>query len=141
MSSFNFKITGGKELDRALSQFSLRVETNIAKSAARAGAAVVLKDARQRAPQDSGTLRRSLAIVARKSQRGEAVVASVVTRSGRKWNAKRANAWYAGKVEFGTATTNAQPFLRPALDSKRTEVIKAMATKIQARIAKYGLKV
>ena len=137
MSSFNFKIEGGKELDAALKKLGIDLERKIAKSGARAGANIVAKAAREKAPQDSGTLKRSIKVVARSKRVGDAVV-SVVTRSGKKWNSKGMNAWYAGKVEFGTEHTPARPFMRPALDENGERIIKAMSAKIQERITKLA---
>ncbi len=132
--TLKFKITGGKELDQALKAIGPKFEKRIAKSAVRAGANVILKDARLRAPQRTGTLKKSLRVVARSKRVGDAVV-SVVTRAGKKWTAKGMNAWYAPKVEYGTKDTPARPFLRPALDTKAAEAIKAMSQMIQKKIS------
>lgn len=121
-------------MESALKRFPITVEKKIAKAAVRAGANVILKEARARVPQDSGTLRKSLRLVARSKRVGNAVV-SVVTRSGKKWNSRGMNAWYAGLVEFGTKFKRAQPFMRPALDSKSNDAIKAMGDMIRKKIA------
>ena len=135
----NFKIEGGKALDNALKQLGYDMEKKVAKSAVRAGANVIAKQARINAPLgDTGTLKRSIKVVTRSKRTGDAV-ASVVTRSGKKYTARGMNAWYAGKVEFGTLNKPAHPFLRPALDSKGDEAIKAMSEKIQQRIRKIGI--
>ena len=140
MSSFNFDIKGGKELDRALKKLGRELETKIAKSAVRQGANVIAKQARINAPVGTtGTLKRSIKVVARSKRVGDAV-ASVVTRSGKKWTPKGMNAWYAGKVEFGVPEYGipARPFLRPALDTHGAEAVKAMSATIQKRIAKLA---
>jgi len=138
VSNFNFKIEGGKQLDQALKNLGIELEKKIAKSAVRAGANVIAKQARLNAPVGrSGTLRRSIKVVTRSKRTGDAV-ASVVTRSGKKWTKKGMNAWYAGKVEFGTKNKAARPFMRSALESKREEAIKRMSQVIQTRIAKLA---
>ncbi len=140
MSSFKYKIEGAKELDSALKALGRKLETRIAKAAVRAGATVIAKQARIYAPVgDTGTLKRSIKVVTRSKRTGDAV-ASVVTRSGKRWTSRGMNAWYAGKVEFGAAGNNlaAKPFLRPALDSKGKEAVKKMSDVIQKRIAKLA---
>lgn len=139
MSSFKFKIEGAKELDRALKQMGPKFEKRIAKGAVRAGATVIAKQAKLNAPVESGTLRKSIKVVSRSRRVGDAV-ASVATRSGKKWASRGMNAWYAGKVEFGAPGIgiDAKPFLRPALDAKAPEAIKAMSEYIQKRIAKMA---
>ena len=133
--TFNFEIKGGKELDRALKQIGPKFEKRIAKGAVRAGANVIAKEARLNVPKDSGTLKKSIKVVARSKRVGDAV-ASVVTRSGKKF--KGMNAWYAPMIEFGTKFRAATPFLRPAMDTKGSEVIRAMSDYIQKRIRKLA---
>ena len=142
MSSFNFDIQGGNELDAALKKLGLDLERKISRSAVRSGATVIAKEARLLAPvsddeEHKGTLKRSIKVVARSKRVGDAV-ASVVTRSGRKWRARKMDAWYAPMVEFGTKNMAARPFLRPALDAKSAEAIKRMSEVIQKRIAKLA---
>ncbi len=135
----NFKIEGAKELNKALGSFTKDIEQKIAKQAVRAGANVIAKEARLLAPMGlTGTLKRSIKVVARSKRTGDAV-ASVVTRSGKKYTLRNMNAWYAGMVEFGTSKNPARPFLRPALDSKGPEAIKAISNKIVARIKKMAV--
>jgi len=138
--TLSFKIQGGKELDNALKELGKDLEKKVAKSAVRQGANVIAKEARLNAPVgNSGNLRRSIRVVARSRRVGDAVV-SVVTRSGKKWQSRGMNAWYAGLVEFGTKNRAATPFIRPALDSKSAEAVKAMSLMIQKRISKLAKK-
>jgi HK97 gp10 family phage protein len=137
VSSFNFKIEGGKELDKALKQLGYDMEKKVAKSAVRAGAQVIRKEAMLNVPVESGTLKKSIRVVTRSRRVGDAV-ASVVTRSGKKYQSNGMDAWYAPLVEFGTKNRPATPFLRPALDSKGVEAVKKMSEVIQKRIAKLA---
>ena len=144
MSSFSFNIQGAKELDNALKSLGIELETKIARSAVRAGAVVIKNRAVELAPMGSdgvadGTLKRSIQVVMRSKKVGDAV-ASVVTRSGEKWDAKGMNAKYAGKVEFGTKHRRATPFMRPALDSQGQTAVKRMSEVIQKRIAFFARK-
>ena len=136
---FDFHIEGAKELDAALKRLGLDMERKIAKSAVRAGATVIAKEAKNNVPVESGTLRNSIRVVTRSKRVGDAV-ASVVTRSGKKWRSKNMDAWYAPLIEFGTKNRPATPFLRPALDVKGPEAIKKMSEVIQKRISKLASK-
>ena len=137
MSNFKFQIQGAKELEQALKRLGPDLERKVAKSAVRAGATVIAKEARLNVPVESGTLRNSIRVVTRSKRVGDAV-ASVVTRSGKKWRSKNMDAWYAPLVEFGTKNRPATPFMRPALDTKGGEAIKRMSEVIQKRIAKFA---
>jgi HK97 gp10 family phage protein len=140
MSSSKITITGGKELEKSLKKLGFDLEKKVAKQAVRAGANVILKEARLRVPVGrTGVLKKSLRVVQRSRRLGDAVL-SVVTRAGKKWTAKGMNAWYAPKVEFGGEKNRpAQPFMRPALDSKAKEAINAMKDKIRARLKEEGV--
>jgi len=140
MSSFSFKIEGIREINAALEKFSFNMERNIAKSAVRAGANVIAKEARLIVPVGkSKTLKKSIRVVARSRKQGHAV-ASIVTRSGKEWRKKGMDAWYAPLVEFGTKYIPARPFMRRALDGKVREVVQAMSDTVEKRIMGLALK-
>lgn len=86
-------ISGLKELDLALKQFTPKVEGNIVRGGVRAGTSVFLKRARSYINNRTGELSRSLRIRT-KSKRGH-ISATLV--------AGNAKAFYAHMVEFGTA--------------------------------------
>lgn len=137
MSRFDFEIKGGRELEDALRRLGPDLERKVAKGAARAGANVIAKEAIRLAPEDDGTLKRSIKVVTRSQRVGDAVV-SIVTRAGKRWQSKGMDAWYAGLIEFGTKFRPATPFLRPAMDSKAPEALKAISAYIQKRIGKLA---
>ncbi len=135
--NFNYKITGGKELDAALSRLALDVETRLAKNAAGAGARVIRDGAKRRAPVDSGNLRAAIKVRRAKKRYG-AAVADIVVTGGRK--SLKNDAWYAKLVEYGTRHAPARPFLRPALDADAPAAIRAIATSLSKQIAKLAGK-
>ena len=45
---------------------------------------------------------------------------------------------YAIEVELGTSKMEAQPYMRPAIDTKKSEASKAMAENLQAQIRKIA---
>jgi HK97 gp10 family phage protein len=151
-------IKGGEELQQFLNQLPVKVEKNIMRSALRAGAKVIEKEALSNlfdaGAIDSGDLARSLR-VSTAARRGK-VTASVKAGDQR--------AWYWRFVEFGTAAhtikgkngkrlffngtivssvnhpgARAKPFMRPALDSKSSEAIRAVGRKIGERLTKHGI--
>jgi HK97 gp10 family phage protein len=149
-------ITGGRELDAFLQQFSVKAEKNILRSALRAGAAVFREEVKANIPVDSGDLRRSVRISAK--SKGGRVTASL--KIGNK------KAWYAHMVEFGTKPHKIAPrgagglliggnvvgavdhpgarpqaFARPAFDSKSAEAIAAVAAQIRKRLTAEGINV
>lgn len=154
-------IGGGEALDDLLKTLAPKLQKNITRTALRAGAAVLLAEAKRNVPVASGTLARTLRI-STKNKGGE-VSASV--KAGGKH--KGADAFYAHMVEFGTRPhkilpkvqggamqfgtvktrmvehpgTTARPFMRPAVDAKFTEAITAVREKIRERLAANGLNV
>lgn len=82
--------------------------------ALRRGAEAIESGAKSRAPVDSGDLRDS--IKADRLGVGEYEVAS--------------DAFYAHMVEFGTTKAGAQPFLLPAAEAERDNIVKAVTTEL-----------
>jgi HK97 gp10 family phage protein len=151
-------IKGGAELQQFLNQLPAKVERNIMRSALRAGAKVIEQEAMSNlfdaGAIDSGDLARSLRVET-EARRGR--VKASVKAGDRK-------AWYWRFVEFGTAAhtikgkngkrlyfdgifarsvvhpgARAKPFMRPALDSKHAEAIRAVGRKIGQRLTKHGI--
>lgn len=138
MSSSDFKIIGGKALDKALKQLGPKFEKRIAKGAIRAGARVIAKQAKANAPKESGALKRSIQVVTRKTKGADV---AVVTRHKKKDIKQGKGTAYAHIIEFGSKYIPARPFLRPALDSKAKEAVKAVGKYVQERIAKLAAEV
>ncbi len=147
-------IFGGRELDAFLQQLPVKVEKNILRAALRAGANEFKEEAKQRVPVDEGDLRASIRVTTR-TKRGT-VYASL------KVGGKRAP--HANLVEFGTTAhkivakkqgalsfngiavrevdhpgAKAQPFMRPAADSRPPQAVAAVAAKIRERLTKENI--
>ena len=149
------KFKGGAELQAYLNQLPAKMEQNVMRSALRQGANVIRKEAQATVPVDSGDLRKSIKVRTR-SRRGQ-VTATVETKD-----------FKAHWIEFGTEPheitpkqpegalafgntvvksvqhpgTQAQPFMRPAADSKVNEAIVAVGEQIRKRLAtKHGINV
>lgn len=154
-----FDIKGADLIEAALKELPIKYERRVAKSAIRAAGRVIANEAKRRVPVRTGTLKKSIRVVAGKSKRPTVFV---TTSKGK--GAKH-DGWYAHLIEFGTRPHNvakgggtklgqwageqgggiphpgspAQPFLRPALDSKADEAIQIVAVataKALGRLAK-----
>jgi HK97 gp10 family phage protein len=130
--SGTISVTGIGSLQRALNRLPDELQKGGESAALRGGAKPITKAARAKAPQDSGQLRKSIGynvktikgkrtarVGARKGWKAE------VTRNGRTVTADPSK--YIHLVELGTSHSAAQPFIRPAVESTRGEVINAMA--------------
>ena len=148
------KFKGGKELQDMLNTLPAKIERNIMRSALRAGAAVIRDAARANINDRSGGLSKSVRVSTR-ARRGE-VTATV--KAGNK------EAFYAHMVEFGTLAHDIpaakgsalnvagqprasvehpgaapHPFMRPAVDEKQAEAIRAVGEQVRKRLTKQGL--
>lgn len=154
-----FNITGGKELAQFLQQLPIKLEKNIMRGALLAGAKVIADEAKRNVPTKSKKLKSSIR-VSSNAKRGR--VEAKAKAGGKK-------AWYAAIVEFGaiphiikgkngkmlkfTARDgkkveiaqvfhpgfSANPYLRPALDSKASESIIAAGNYIKQRLNAQGI--
>ena len=129
-ASASFRIEGLQELDKALSQLEPRLRNKHMTRALRAGAKIIQKDMKARAPVDTGNLKRWIRVGARltprqkrNSRREIQGAAKFIYAGAVRGESRDDGAFYAHFVEFGTATQPPQPFGRPAVDSNRLSVL------------------
>jgi HK97 gp10 family phage protein len=136
-------LTGFKELAAALRQLPQRVAKNGLRAAVGAGAAVIRKEARVRAPKDTGEMTKDIQIKReRDTSGGDTFTArySVFVLTGKKSRLKgkrrdvQRDSYYWRFVEFGTSKMPARPFMRPAYETKKEDAVKAIGAKLDERI-------
>jgi len=142
------QITGLADLEKKLESFTDRIAKNILAGAIRAGAAVIQKEAREKAPVSGdfhflgkgnkrvliapGHLRKSVRIrLAPRKQRDVPITY---------WVYVSRRAWYWKFVEFGTSKMSARSFMRTAFDLKKTEALEKVREYLAARIQKEASK-
>jgi HK97 gp10 family phage protein len=143
-SSVTVKVDGLKQLGERMKGLSEAMNNRIARAATAAGAAVIRDAARQKAPVRTGNLRKN--IIVKRLPKGEAPLTSehiVTVRQGKLTKKQRASgltdAFYGRFVEYGTAKTAPQPFLRPAYDQNKEKAVQAIKDRIAKRLAKAGV--
>lgn len=154
------KVEGLAELAKALKALPPEIAGKnggpLRKAIGRA-AVVIRDDARRRAPVDTGNLRDNIiAVRKRKSPQGTEGYFIEVRRKRRKYANTRANrrkgrvgktyenlgeAYYGMFVELGTAKMPAQPFLRPAFESKKVEAVETFRVELAKGIEQAAKKV
>ena len=139
-------ITGDKALVRALNNIGPAINRRVIKGAANAAMSPVNKDAKRRlkANKRTGQLWRSIGKKSKSYASKGLVWVGVGPRDGFAIDTEefgRVNPVnYAHLVELGTQTVAAQPFLRPALDSKAAEVKQIRGVKLWAGIKREAEK-
>ena len=127
-------IQGLRDIVNKLEGLPPKVETRVVKVALYAGAVVLRDMARARVPVSTGALKARIIAKSRPIRRGvfwaSAGVAKGEFTSGPR--AGRQPRRYAHLVEFGTAHSAAQPFMRPALD-REEEIFDEIITAAKAR--------
>ena len=101
------KVTGLKELEKKMKQLSDVARADAKQEALYASSVVVQGDATLNAPVDTGNLRSSIDY---EVGTDDAEIFTPVQ--------------YAAHVEYGTSNMAAQPFIRPAIDSNKNNIIK-----------------
>lgn len=128
------RIEGWEHLRRQFRELGDRMQKNVVRGSMRSAATPVMKEAQRLAPIDEYDLRNAIALTVsvRKNESFGAV--------GIKRRQEGAPARYAHLQEFGTRHHRAQPFLRPALDNKKGEVIDRFAAAVKSQITRLALK-
>jgi HK97 gp10 family phage protein len=80
---------------------------------------VVAKAARQKVPVDTGKLRETIRVTRLPGDPKQDIRVYAGSR-------KKGEAYYAHMVEYGTVKMKAKPFLRPALNQSKTEIMNIM---------------
>jgi len=142
-SSTTVKVSGLKDLGERMKGLSADVNRRIGRAAVAAGAKVIADAAKTKAPVATGNLRKN--IITKRLPPGESDLTSeyiVTVRKGKITKKQKdrglKDAYYARYVEFGTAKTPAQPFLRPAYDENKEKAVEAIKDRIATRLAKAG---
>jgi HK97 gp10 family phage protein len=135
-------ITGDRTVDRRLKQFGPKLAKKIFSKVIRKAAKPVLETARNAVPVDSGDLRRSLKIRARKRSRRNKNTVGVQVVTGERFF--KGELFYGGFLEFGWRTgkrgsdkrtqVQPKPFLRPAYDQNKSTVRNIFQTAMKAQV-------
>jgi HK97 gp10 family phage protein len=144
-------ITGLAELERRLLDFPDKIARNILGGAIRAGAVVIQKEARQLAPASAeahwvgkkGTKNRVL--IQPGELKRKAIKVRLAPRKKRTvpieyWVYVARRNWYWRFPEFGTSKRSAQPFMRPAFESRKEAAVERIREYLAARIEKEAVK-
>lgn len=128
-----FKFDGGLQLAAGLKQLGPAIAGKVGDQALRAGAKVIVQDAKDRVPVLSGELRDAIDTRVEKKSRPED--ARKIEIGFRPPVSRRAHL-----TEFGTAHSAAQPFLRPALETKGEDALKAIAGVLERGVDREAKK-
>lgn len=156
MATTTIKLTGMTNVEDALRRLEDDFGNKIARGkvlvpAVREAMKPVLASARVNAPEDTGGLKRSLQVEARRPSRKDknskyvsstdTVIALVTTAPGKKLTKMgiKSDA-RAIAQEFGTANTPAHPYLRMALESQSASVVENLKTILIRRIDTFRKK-
>jgi HK97 gp10 family phage protein len=128
------QVFGGKELEAALKQLPKATGKNVLRRALRNAAKPTAAAAEAMAPLGpTGNLRASMTIGPKKSRRG---IKSPKTGVEIYIGPSYPKGFHAHLVEFGTIKTGARPFMRPAWDSTKQEVLESISAELWAALAK-----
>lgn len=136
MAEMLVKVLGDKQLIKNLEMLPERMKKRVMKPAMRKGAAVIAKRAKKKVKSRSGLLKRSIKAKATKNGNGRTYVDPSV--SGEYRGKRVVPTKYAHLVEFGTSTSAAHPFLRPALEEGKREAFDAVTAEAQRQFGKLA---
>lgn len=115
----DFAIKGAKEMERLLKELGPNVAARVGDQALRAAAKPIVEEMKRLVPVRTGALRDSIIVLSEKRRKGDNE--RVVLIGFRPPVSRRAHL-----VEFGTAHSKAEPFIRPALDGQAGAALEEM---------------
>jgi HK97 gp10 family phage protein len=148
----SLKATGFEALDRELAKLPLKLQKQAMRRMVRGGAAVVQKDAKQKAPKKSGRLKSAIIVRAKPARdtKPETIAALVLIRT--KTTKRGKIAPHAHLLEYGHQLVKggklgsggrvigfvaARPFMRPAFDNNISKIINVMRRILGREIREY----
>ncbi len=138
-----------EDLLKALKQFPQNIQKNVIKGAVRAGCKPIVQEAKKNVPKETGNLKKSIGVVARRSKDKSKIKFAVTPRRHKKLpkipykelkKKGKLGGYYAHMIEFGTSTIPAQPFMRPAFENQDNQSIEEVKKYMAKRIDKEILK-
>ena len=119
------EIVGLRELEDKLSRLDEKLKQAL-EEALEEIAEKIRDDAKDLAPVDTGSLRESIRV----EKEGDLQV-SVIAGGGGVINPRTGREVdYAGYVEFGTSRMSPQPYMQPALEKNRDEILRIIERKV-----------
>lgn len=132
------QITGLKELADKLHAMGPDIARTTLRGAVGSGARMIRDEAKATNPDDTGRTDRALyAKLVKEESSDHQATYKVGIRSGSKERRRNRDAWYWRFVEFGTTKMPARPFMRPAFEKLKGDVVELIAKRIAARIKRY----
>lgn len=140
----SFKLYGDTELIALLEALPKRMQKNVLATALRGGAAVIVKAARANLRANgnirTGLLQKSITVKIKRYSRDGIIWAGIGANkntSGSTPSGSRVvpNA-YAHLLEFGTRTAAPYPYLRPAFDGNRREILAGITQRTRKGLAR-----
>lgn len=130
MASPVMTFSGGPELLAALNQLPAAIGKTVVTNAMKDVVKPMIGDMQASAPKLTGKAAATITSQVRQVEGQGATVAVGPTRSG----------FYLQFAEWGTSKQPARPFMRPAWDSHRSEILSGLGAAIWARLAAAAKK-
>jgi HK97 gp10 family phage protein len=135
--AFNLKLSGDKELIRALDALARKDAAAAIRKGIRAGGNIMLAAAKAYVPKDEGDLKRSLKLrVSKKKKRQEYALRVQTGESA----IGTGDQFYARMLEYGTSKMEARPWLRPAFAHNRSTAARVAKEIILSEILRRANK-
>lgn len=134
MAAQRSAMVGAAEISKVMKKLPATMSEKVLVTALRAGARPIVKEARALVPRRTGELRKSIT-VRKPNKKQRRLGAGLIVIGFKTPTSRRAHL-----TEFGTSTTAAHPFMRPAVDNKRDEFLAAVAAKLGVAIERAAKK-
>lgn len=143
MAKRDIELIGDKKLIKKLKALSAATAKKVVRPAIEKAVKVVAKEAKRLAPEQTKLLKKSIGQRVKTYKHSGAIVGIIGPRTGFKKEVivdgkgeVRNPTKYAHLVELGTSKRAAQPFLRPALENKRSAALAILRSDIAKNIDK-----
>ena len=124
-----FTVSGIDDVNKILGTIAPKHAKNLARASVHAVASEIAKEAKKRAPKDSGVLKKSIKAQRRKSPAFQPR-SDVIVKGG------RGGAWYWRFIEFGTLNKSETPFFMPVYNEYKEKANRIFTEKFIDKLIK-----
>jgi HK97 gp10 family phage protein len=136
MTVASFRTSGFRDLDRQLLRLSAGVSDDEKRAALHEGGEIIATEARRLAPYLTGLLQESILVVDARDARvyGKVNLPDMSVYVGPVGSTDDGDVYYARFQEFGWRDNPGNPFMRPAIATKRPEAERVIARRLGAAV-------
>lgn len=134
MADVDISLVGAASLRRVFSNMEVKVQRKITRKVLRKAMKIILQAVKQRAPVDTGRLKKFMKVKAVKRQRKFIGIHIMMPERSKIGISGEDKYYYPAVIEYGSDKRKARPFMRPGFDQSHERAWKIIQSEMKKEI-------